>query len=481
MVDAWVTGVILSILGNITINLGTNIVKLGHDKQTDSDREQAPPSKPVIPEDTPWYEAAIVNFNHWVTYSLKPPFQNRYWVTGMILFISGNIMNFLSFGYAALTLLAGLSSIQFLTNILFSWFFLGDRITPRIWLGTSFLLTGNTMVVIFSVASADELSVDDWIDNFQQTPFVIYLSLLAVEAISIGIYIKYRVIPGLAAHHKSKHIQLELEKIPDPRADGSPTKPDYTASNSITLSFGTMVANSSELEDNQFRRGKLLRRGSQEDIAEIDPKSLGLLEWRLLPALFAIQSASLGCLSVLLAKSLSGFLRTSVADDNQTASPVFYLVLFLWFGFMVFWLSRMNKALRMFDGVVIIPTLQVFWIVFSIISGGIFFKEFSAYSAGEMTGFVFSVFLILMGVVLLTSRRKRGSKQKVVDATELSPPFYMDRDADEPSRSFIEHVTLAWRRTSGEYSTDDDDDDEVDQEVGNDPQITDVNSKVESA
>jgi len=130
-------------------------------------------------------------------------------------------------------------------------------------------------------------------------------------------------------------------------------------------------------------------------------------EIRLLPILYAMQSAFLGSLSVMLAKALSSLIRSTFDGDNQLTNAAFWIVLILWVVAMLFWLTRMNKALRMFDGVIIIPTLQVFWILSSILSGGIFYREFSDYSDGSLVGFTFSVLVILAGVVLLTSKMKK--------------------------------------------------------------------------
>lgn len=70
-------------------------------------------------------------------------------------------------------------------------------------------------------------------------------------------------------------------------------------------------------------------------------------------------SGIIGTQSVLLAKSVSTLLRTTLAGNNQLGSPFLYVVLVAWAVTMVFWLYRMNKALIKFDGVFIIPMLQV--------------------------------------------------------------------------------------------------------------------------
>ena len=57
-------------------------------------------------------------------------------------------------------------------------------------------------------------------------------------------------------------------------------------------------------------------------------------------------------------------------------NPFTYGVIFVYIIATVFWLFRMNEALQRYDGLFIIPVLQVFWLVFTIVSGGIYFQEF---------------------------------------------------------------------------------------------------------
>lgn len=61
----------------------------------------------------------------------------------------------------------------------------------------------------------------------------------------------------------------------------------------------------------------------------------------------------------------------------------------------------MNSALRKFDARLIIPLMQVSWILFSIASGGVFYHEFEDLSTGATLKFCSGVILIVVGVMLL--------------------------------------------------------------------------------
>lgn len=41
----------------------------------------------------------------------------------------------------------------------------------------------------------------------------------------------------------------------------------------------------------------------------------------------------------------------------------------------------MLQALRLFPAVVIVPTMQISWTLFSVVSGGIYYQEYHAFTA----------------------------------------------------------------------------------------------------
>ncbi len=78
----------------------------------------------------------------------------------------------------------------------------------------------------------------------------------------------------------------------------------------------------------------------------------------------------------------------------------------------VVWLTRcrMNAALKRFDGLFIIPVLQLCWTCLAIVGGGIFFQEFLLFTASQWVGFMVGVAFVLAGVwVLMSSREQQGT------------------------------------------------------------------------
>ena len=58
----------------------------------------------------------------------------------------------------------------------------------------------------------------------------------------------------------------------------------------------------------------------------------------------------------------------------------------------------MNSALKRYDGLFIIPVIQLCWTCLAIVGGGIFFQEFNNFDGGQWGGFTAGVVCILGGV-----------------------------------------------------------------------------------
>ncbi len=268
----------------------------------------------------------------------KPPI----WYAGTFFFVTGSLLNFVSFGFAAQSLLAALGSAQFISNVVFGYFILGETVTAMTVAATFVIIAGNAIVVYFSSHSATVYTADDLL-SFYDTDFNIYAFVM------IGCFVSFRLL----YHHLDKRVNV-----------------------------GEQIAHS-----NLF-----------------------------LPLLYTSSSAILGTQSVVQAKCLSILLRSTADGSNQLGNPFTYGVLVAWLASTSFWLTRMNRALSMFDGLFVIPVLQVFWTFFSIVSGGIYFEEFDEFSPGQMVGFSFGVLVVFIGVYMLAPGAKE--EEKVGDDAE---------------------------------------------------------------
>jgi hypothetical protein len=124
------------------------------------------------------------------------------------------------------------------------------------------------------------------------------------------------------------------------------------------------------------------------------------------PVTYSLVSALVGTQSVLQSKCFAELVKATINGDNQFNQKFIYFVIVNFVCGLSFWLYRMNTALKMFDGLIIIPLLQVFWTTCAILQGGVFFQEFSKFSPLQSFFFLLGVFVVFMGVFLLTPHPK---------------------------------------------------------------------------
>uniref|UniRef100_A0A3Q7EIQ6 Probable magnesium transporter n=1 Tax=Solanum lycopersicum TaxID=4081 RepID=A0A3Q7EIQ6_SOLLC len=154
----WVIGALINLLGSIFINFGTNLLKLAHDERNLRAR-----MKPII-----YFQA---------------------WRIGILFFTIGNCLNFISFGYAAQSLLAALGSIQFISNIGFAYLVLNKTVKIKLLLATAFVVAGNIFLVAFGNHQSPVYTTEQLGENYTNIVFLVYcIGLVLVVVFHHSIY-----------------------------------------------------------------------------------------------------------------------------------------------------------------------------------------------------------------------------------------------------------------------------------------------------
>lgn len=155
----WVVGAFINLFGSIAINFGTNLLKLGHDE-----RER---------------HAVLVEGINGKTL-LRPIISFQSWRIGILFFAFGNALNFISFGYAAQSLLAALGSVQFVSNIAFAYFVLQKTVTVKVVVATTFIVLGNIFLVAFGNHQSPVYTQEQLAEKYSNITFLFYCLLLVV-------------------------------------------------------------------------------------------------------------------------------------------------------------------------------------------------------------------------------------------------------------------------------------------------------------
>ncbi|KAE8666020.1 putative magnesium transporter NIPA8 [Hibiscus syriacus] len=144
----WVIGAFINLFGSIAINFGTNLLKLG-----------------------------------------------------ILIFILGNCLNFISFGYAAQSLLAALGSVQFVSNIAFAYFVLNKMVTVKVLAGTTFIVLGNFFLVAFGNHQSPVYTPEQLAEKYSNMTFLLYcLILILVVAFHHYIYRRGEILLAFSGH-----------------------------------------------------------------------------------------------------------------------------------------------------------------------------------------------------------------------------------------------------------------------------------------
>eukprot|EP00736_Rhodelphis_marinus_P009440 Rmarinus@m.6216 len=259
---------------------------------------------------------------------------------GWLLFAVGNVLNFASMAFAPQSTLAALGSIQFVMSPLNAHFLLHEKgaLTRGIFLAILIILGGNTLLIIFGSKENEEYDADDLQDLWKSSKMLAYILTAGAGAVVTYIHASsYRVW----VDWKSSHM-IRVEKMPK----------ETTKNTSMLKPFS-----------------------------------------------FAFSSAAVGTMSVIFAKSLSELLFGKWPD--QWINWYTYVVLLVFPATATFWMRRMNKGLRDFDAILIIPLLQCNWMVLSIISGGIYFDEYKDMGWTQYLLFCLGVLVIIVGALVL--------------------------------------------------------------------------------
>lgn len=170
----WIVGVLINLAGSLGINFSTNLIKLAHNRNQKIAVSHGP-SPPILRSPLQWYKYG----------------SNALWLWAMTLFSVSNWANFASFAFAAQSLLTALGSVQFLSNVIFSWVVNHEPPTRWVICGTVVIVTGAVLLVIFGDHESPVYTADQLRQLYSGTGYIIYLSISA--AVVVLTYVVFRI------------------------------------------------------------------------------------------------------------------------------------------------------------------------------------------------------------------------------------------------------------------------------------------------
>jgi len=137
---------------------------------------------------------------------------------------------------------------------------------------------------------------------------------------------------------------------------------------------------------------------------------------------YPAMSGSIGAQSVLFAKCVCELLVNSVEGNGVLftywQSYIVITCMFVCIGLQIKWI---NEGLARFDASYTVPVFTSFWILLSIISGMVFYREWVGMKVAQSVMFVIGVFITLGGVIALSKREVNTGQESDDDRVSLRP------------------------------------------------------------
>ncbi|QDZ25920.1 magnesium transporter NIPA [Chloropicon primus] len=394
-------GICMCTMANVGINLGTNIIKLAFNRRQNMVEQEEEALREVDGGGMNGHKNSRSTFvlnpisevpGHVAKAgetgkggkvakkrtSIAPIYKWRSWQIGFIIFKASNVVNFISLGFGKQSVLASLSSVQFVSNLIFCYFVLHERLGLNDVLGTISIITGVVICIVANSSGSGNktYTVDELIDLMQDRSYLTYLGVLVV--LGVLAYMTYTGDFYAFKLDTEENMRKEKEK-------GNDRKQSRKGSNLETYYSGTDMSpiKNRDKGDLVFTR-----------IGNIRVETLR-------PLCFAAYSAVIGTQVVTFAKITMLQIRLSIDGEQQFDRVLTYVFIIGMIVTGIFWDKQINVGLREFDALVIVPVMQSFWTIFAICNGGMFFQEFNGLSNQQIGIFCSGMVVMLFGMGLL--------------------------------------------------------------------------------
>jgi len=294
---------------------------------------------------------------------------------GIVVFGAGNVLNLIALALTPQSLCAALSATQFISHVGFCWLFFNEAPTGRVLIGTLMLMSALVLIILCHARSNGLQSPAEQLGNFQSL-FPIYT--FGVIMLSMVLVMVFRKLYG---------------------------------ANPLPKGFMCGMGRSS---------------------TEMDMMSRGLLPL----AIFISLSAAPGSLANVCGKVLS----LEIGAISAGADPSFvrmFVVFVLGLVLISFWLRQLGRALGLFPESWTIPFCQSCWIFWTMMSGGVIFREFEALNAEELVGFSLGMLILFWGAFL--QRPEKDSERKSLRHAPVDETIDQDNAIDAADIAGGEH------------------------------------------
>ncbi|XP_038056697.1 NIPA-like protein 2 [Patiria miniata] len=117
--------------------------------------------------------------------------KSRLWWLGIAMMVTGEIGNFMAYGFGPATVVAPLGTTTVVANAYIAIVFLGEKLRARDVLGTYLIIVGAFLIVVFSTQDNTRLSAEQIDSHILKPAFLVYLGAEVVVFIAVNIIIHH--------------------------------------------------------------------------------------------------------------------------------------------------------------------------------------------------------------------------------------------------------------------------------------------------
>jgi len=186
----WVIGVILAIIASFLGNLGTNLQKLAHQKNTIYRLSHPEKNEKWFPEGSP-----------------------KMWFIGILSMIGCAICDFLALGFAPQSVVAPLGSLTLIANVIFAPILLKEVVSRLDIMSTMAISFGCTLCIAFSTHTEHDFTAEELYALFRSRPFLVYG--FGVLSLGIAFFSQIQMIYRTRLFLKSEfHLKMHRFLLP---------------------------------------------------------------------------------------------------------------------------------------------------------------------------------------------------------------------------------------------------------------------------
>lgn len=289
---------------------------------------------------------------------------------GSVVYTLGKIISFSAYLFGSQSMLAGLSATGLISNSIFAPVINGEVFTWKDATAIALVLVGTFIILENTSRSHIVYSLCELLKMYRKVGTMAWFAFIIVSIVCMFLFIKF----------------VEINS-------------DW------------------ELNDEYFQFLK-------KDIFFDDD---GIVCRYLMVFVYVFLSSFIASFTTLSAKSLGEIVDRIISGDNLMRSFLLYFFSFTLVGCTLLQIYWLNRALKHYDALLVVPIFHISWTILSILTAGIYFQDFDHYTATQYRNFLIGVVVIFCGSIFLGSRI---ANKDTIDSREIDVPEKQSKKDD---------------------------------------------------